>query len=182
MSNVRNGSWHSQVNEVFSGAIRLVRTPSSSQGISAHGGDAKKEAASKYKRVRLTEGEKLTLDALPILKKDDVVEKLRSSPLKNKQVVDKRRTNKPPLAPRLRRRPKPASNMYVLAKKHAPIFCCKTHNLVQLNNFLFRDDYAKCEKRRPLSTWYLLTAKHFCSFYLQGKSLTFQMFTSILWY
>jgi hypothetical protein len=98
MSNVRNRSRHSQVNEVSSDAIRPVRAPSSSQGISAHGGDAKKDGATKQKRTQLTEGEKLTLEALPIFKKDDVVEKLRSSPLKNKQVVDKRRADKPPLA------------------------------------------------------------------------------------
>ena len=95
ISNVCNGSWHSHVNEVFSGAIWPVRAPSGNQIISAHGGDAKKSGALIHKRARLIEGEKLTLDVLPILKKDDVVEKLRSSPLKNKQVVDKLRVNKP---------------------------------------------------------------------------------------
>ena len=97
MSNVRNVSWHSQVNEVSSGAIRFVRASSSSQGISTHGGDAKIETVPKHKYARLTKGEKLTLEALPILKKYDVVEKLRSSPLKNKYVVDKHRAVKPPL-------------------------------------------------------------------------------------
>jgi hypothetical protein len=55
----------------------------------------------------LTEGEKLTLEALPILKKDDVVEKLRSSPLKNKQVEEKRRADKPPLATKASKKTKP---------------------------------------------------------------------------
>ena len=87
-----------QVNEVSSGAIQPVLAPSSSQGISTLSGDAKKDSAPKQKRARLTEGEKLTLEALPILKKGDVVEKLRSSPLKNKQVAEKRRADKPPLA------------------------------------------------------------------------------------
>ena len=51
----------------------------------------------KHKRARLTEGAKLTLEALSILKKGDVVEKLRNSPLKNKQVMDKCRADKSPL-------------------------------------------------------------------------------------
>lgn len=98
MSNVRTQIRNSQVKEVSSGAIRPVRAPSSSQGMSGHSGDVKNDSAPKQKRARLTEGEKLTLEALPILKKGDVVEKLRSSPLKNKQVVEKRRVDKPPLA------------------------------------------------------------------------------------
>ena len=93
-------------NEVSNGAIRLVRAPSSSQDINAHGRDDKKKVAPKHKRARLTEGEKLTLQAMPILKKDDVVEKLRSNPLKNKHVVDKRRADKPPLGSKISKKTK----------------------------------------------------------------------------
>jgi hypothetical protein len=75
--------------------------------MSAHSGDAKKDSAPKQKRARLTEGEKLILEALPILKKYDVVEKLRSSPLKNKHVVEKRRADKPPLATKVSKKTKP---------------------------------------------------------------------------
>ena len=56
--------------------------------------ESQKDGAPKHKRARLIEGAKLTLEALSILKKGDVVEKLRSSPLKNKQVMDKRRADK----------------------------------------------------------------------------------------
>jgi hypothetical protein len=79
----------------------------SSQGISAHSGDAKKDSALKQKRARLTEDETLTLKALPILKKDDVIKKPRTSPLKNKQVVEKRRAHKPPLATKASKKTKP---------------------------------------------------------------------------
>ena len=71
---------------------------STSQDISAHGRDAKKNGVPKHKRARLTEGKKLTFEALPTLSIGDVIENLRSSPLKNKQVVDKRWADKPPIA------------------------------------------------------------------------------------
>ena len=59
----------------------------------------------------MTEGENLTLEALPILKKGDVVENLRSSLLKNKQVVEKRRADKPPLATKVSKKTKPSMEL-----------------------------------------------------------------------
>jgi hypothetical protein len=79
--------------------------------MSAHSGDAKKDSVPKQKRVRMTEGEKLTLEALPILKKCDVVENLKSSPLKNKQVVEKRRADNPPLATKVSKKTKPSMEL-----------------------------------------------------------------------
>jgi hypothetical protein len=56
--------------------MQSIGRPSSNDGVKTHEGDAKTERGPKPKHIRLTEGEKLTLEAGPIIQKGYILTNL----------------------------------------------------------------------------------------------------------
>jgi hypothetical protein len=67
---------YAQAQEVSNGAVQSIGRPTSHDGTKTHEGDVKSERGPKPKRIRLSEGEKLTLEAGPIIQKGHFIKTL----------------------------------------------------------------------------------------------------------
>ena len=71
--NVVNVYYYLEVPEIFCGTIQSIGRPSSNDDVKTHGKDTKMKWGPKPKRIRLSEGNKLTLKAGPLLPKSYVL-------------------------------------------------------------------------------------------------------------